>query len=175
MATTIIMLDLKEVLQFTRIVRTQKPALLKAAANRFARYTRQRFISLSGKGGGEWPKLHPTTVSRKEARGIAQNPSWILRESDTLLKSLGAKPKNDYYIVGIVKPALKPPPTYMKVVKRTRRKVTYKAITTGQLARFHHFGRGNNPRRPIFTKPNTNMRKQMTEDVRKELRKLRGK
>lgn len=144
-----------------RFQRQNQPTLISTAAERFARYQRSRFISLSSRPG-QWAKLKDSTVERKERRGIADNSEWILREYDVMLNAIGVKIIGKRTYVGFV---------------RDRRHPRGKMIS--QLVRIHSLGLRNLPIRKPLGLPNRSTMRKMVEDVRDRynriIRQNRGK
>lgn len=149
-----VVVDLANALNIKRYSQNNKPKLVETAANRYLQYSRNRYISLSA-GGGEWPGLKLTTVARKIRRGIADDPTAILRESDTILNELQVK------IIGKV--------TYVGIFSN-RMHPRGPAIT--KLALIHTVGTILIDARPIVVSPPNQVRKRMVDDIRTTYNKL---
>lgn len=149
-----IIADMKPLLNVYRFAEKNQPILLEVAAKRYLQYLRRRYISQSA-GGGGWEDLEDSTVDSKEARRVARNPNWILREYDLVLKSLGIKntPKRVY--VGVVNSEPHP-----------------RGNTTIEIAKVHQKGTDLIPRRVIIPKVENTIRRKMVDDVRKEYDKV---
>lgn len=157
--------DLTQIFQLKRFSDKNRPILLRVAAQRYAKFLRNRFISLSAGSSrdGQWRNLVERTIKRKERR-LAKNPHYILRETDQLLNSIRARSREQEYIVGVFDntPHIKVEPndpdiTILELVK----------IHQGIGKRSPHI-----PIRPIVVLPNGRVQRQMVNDVRKEYDKI---
>lgn len=140
--------NLQSLLNVDRFQKKNQPALISVAAQRYFKYLRNRFISNSS-GGSQWQRLKEDTVERKERRGIADNPEWVLREYDYLLNSMGVKVVGKQTRVGFVKDRKHP-----------------RGKTIFQLVRIHGRGEGGLPIRQAIGLPNRSTSRQMAQDVR---------
>jgi hypothetical protein len=158
-----IQIELKAIMKFRRMAPQRRKELFGTAAERYKQYLRKRYISnSSGKGG--WAELKKSTKQRKKRRGIATNPNWILRESNTLLNSMDYQlnPKGfEIGYLGIKSQDIHPTNDY-----------TAAPITVGGLAEVHHFGLGRQIARPIIVEPDSRHYKLIIEAVQKEFNKL---
>lgn len=154
-----VVLDLKELLLVDRYSKKNQPELLNQAGNRYLQFLRNSYIAKSS-GRGAWSPLSEKTIERKEQRGIADSPHWILREYDHLLYSLDIKQKGKELFVGYV---------------RDRTHLSGR-ITIHKLVKIHSLGAKKGkwklPARPIIVLPNNSLRKKMVEDVKKVYQKV---
>lgn len=147
--------DLKQLLNVQRFAKSNQPVLLNAAAKRYVQYLRNRFISLSSRPG-TWPKLAESTIKRKIRVKVAVNPKWILRESDTMLNSLGIRTRGNQVLAGFVRDRPHP-----------------RAKSVNYLVKLHsHIIESKLPYRPAIGSPNNATRKRMTEDIRDEYNRV---
>ena len=147
-------LDLSRLLNVDRYQKSNQPKLLDIAADRYLRYLRNRYISLSA-GGGEWPDLTDSTIKSKAWRGIADNPSAILREYDLLLNSMGKVIRGKEIYVGYTSNRQHP-----------------RGISIFQLVRIHSKGEGRVPKRRVIGLPNQQTLKNMVNDVRSRYNRI---
>lgn len=153
-ATINIVIDLRPLLEVTRYAVKNRPTLLKVAADRYVSYLRNRYFAMSS-GGGDWPPLQESTIIRKERRGWASDPDAILRETDTLIDSIGSRTRGQYVYVGFVRNSGHP-----------------RAPSILELARIQQEGTATIPFRPIIVPPNSRTRRQMVEAIKKEYNKI---
>jgi len=150
-----IIIDLKELMNINRYTEKNRTVLLDTAANRYLKYLKTRFISFSA-GRGDWDPLKPDTIRIKTKRGVRGNPSWILRESDTLLNSLGIKKETGRIRVGLT---------------RYRAHPRFNG-TSIMLRKIHQYGDGVVPQRIIVPVIASNTRRQIVDDIKKEYNKI---
>lgn len=143
-----IVADLRKVLNVSRFSRRNQPVLTKTAAQHYVNFLRERYL-INSAGGGDWPGLKEETIKRKERRGIAEDPSAILRESDTVLESLGIRTRGQLVYAGFV-----------------REKDHPRGPSVNQLVIIH------STTRRIIILPSNNVRRKMAESARKEYNKL---
>ncbi len=143
-----VVVNLKPLLNVQRYAAKNKPVLLNTAANRYLQYLRNRYLSLSA-GSGEWLPLQYETVKRKERRGIADNPTHILREYDAILSSLNILIKDKQTYVGFVRDKRHP-----------------RGLRVFQLVRIHAEGLRGLPKRNAIGIPPQRTLKQMVDDIR---------
>lgn len=151
-------IDISPLMNVNRYVKKNQSTLLKTAANRYLTYLRNRYISLSS-GSGEWPPLAESTIKRKKRRiqqgyGTA-NPESILRETDTMLDTLGIRTRGKYVYVGYVRE--KPHP---------------RGPSVNQLVNIHANGGVYLPSRNAMASPNNSTRIRMVEDIRDQYNKV---
>jgi hypothetical protein len=130
-------------------------------AARYRAFLQERFVRFS-KGGGSWPALAPSTVARRREGGSVA----ILRDTGTLFAALspgfsgqpGAFEKHDglKVTVGFGGPGGHPTAP----------------VSVADLAKFHHFGLGNLPKREIIVKPDAKTLRGMSQDMRRGLGEL---
>lgn len=154
--------NLAEAFHLARYTERNRKVLTETAALRFYKYIRGRYLSLSG-GRGEWPPLADSTIKKKEQRALSNNPSAILRETDTLLGSLDVVFKSGTWLVGYVHDG--PHNDSRKSIE--------------EIAVYHNQGTDTMPQRPVLALPSSRVQRQMVEDVRnqynKEIRRVRRK
>lgn len=136
----------------------EAPQLWNTLGRRHRMMLYKRFIAMSSRASGDWgwPPLSSETLERK-ARNKARypsmfpgNPSWIMRATSIMLRTIDFIPKKDGYFVGFVRDRAYP--KYPSESRRESRKV-YSAYTVLQLAWIHHKGEGRVPRRPLIVRP----------------------
>lgn len=153
-ATINIVIDLRPLLDVTRYATKNRPTLLKVAGKRYVSYLRNRYFAMAS-GGGDWPPLQESTIVRKERRGWANDPDAILRETDTLIDSIGTRTRGQYVYVGFVRNSGHP-----------------RGPSVLELARIHQEGTATIPFRQIIVEPNSRTKRQMVEDIKKEYNKI---
>jgi len=143
--------DVSEFINIMRFAEKNRPLLLRTAAERYLRWMTKRFVAFSA-GGGHWPELKETTILRKEARAEAINPYWILRESDNLLNNFSIKEDDDGIWVGY-----------------HGDEPDHSISSESMIWLVEHHAVDN---RDAVAPPDRATKRQMTEDIRKEFRKV---
>lgn len=170
----------------------------KQAEKRYSTFITQRFSSFS-RGGGDWPALALSTIrARSEpARGRAGKGGGSgggIGARSSLGRVTTAAAKAKYGPLGLLKAAgrtvsiLVDTSMLMKAVgmngvghrsTRLPNGVQYGfndtphpgGVTIGQLASYHHFGKGHNPKRPILVEPSPAVVQGMRNDLSLAVRK----
>ena len=158
--------DLSPFLNVKRFAQKNRPTLLKVAAERYAKYLKNRYIQMAA-GRGDWLPLTERTIENKTRRSAipdgAKNPYWILRETDDLMLSIKARQRNQSYVVGYVE-------------NRLHKKLTPddRDITLLELIKIHQgiTPQPRTPVRPIIVLPDRRTNRKMVEDVRDEYNKV---
>ena len=75
--------------------------------NRVTQFYKNRYRQRAA-GRGSWAALQVSTIERKKRRGVASNPSAILREGDDLLQSLSFRIESDRLRIGFLTRARHP-------------------------------------------------------------------
>lgn len=151
-----IVASMSNLINVQRYAKHNRSTLVEAAAQRYVNFLRSSYIRRSA-GGGGWPGLAESTIKSKESRGIAENPSAILRESDTLLDLLDAQQTSDGYEVG-----------YFDDSTHSRGH-----ISIFELVEVHTYGIGKNlPERPIIVDPDGRTESRMRDDILKSYNKV---
>lgn len=137
---------------------------LKQWAVRYRTYLQQRFIR-NAAGGGVWPALSPITIARRRKGKRKSNNVQILRDTGTLLQALdpifsGAAgaiedsvPQNFFIVVGYGGASMHPSGL----------------ATVADIAKFHNFGMGHNPKRTIMVMPDSATMQEMSNDAQRNL------
>jgi len=149
--------------------------VLKQWGARYRRYARREYVENS-RGGGRWPRLHPSTIRRRR-KGQGSGPAAeILWDTGTIIGALdfkfqrkagqlqdylrargvGGRAKFEGVRVGFGGPGRHP------VAKRP----------VAMLAEAHHSGLGHLPERPIITEPDTRTLDGMGNDVERRWRTI---
>ena len=141
--------------------------MLRRWAARYATFTRRRFIKLSRGGGdatGGWPGLKASTKRRRrKARPGSKGTRQFSTLIDTNQLSRAIEPGQDGNFLQDVGGGINI--GFAAVPKRVRSGKRPSA-TLGEIASFHHFGKGNLPKRPILVDVDDNTRRQMLGDAR---------
>jgi len=153
--------DISDYLKIFRFAQKNRKTIVRLAAERYVRWLRKRYISLSAgggsddDGGGTWPELADETIERKIRRKIAKNPHYILREGDDMMDAIDMEERADGTYVGYVDEGMDHPRSSMSMVELV----------------VHHAGTG----RDAIARPSNTIRKRMADDVRKEWNKMKRK
>lgn len=154
-------IDVSTFAEMKRKANPRSPEMMrwrKRAAVRYRAEQYTRFV-LYSRGGGNWKPTKSRKTSRRTGR--RKNGKFILRQTDTLLKSLTPVFKNlpgqlerldgDTIVVAIGGSATHP---------------TNSLITVGELAHIHHFGLGIQEAREILVQPSQQFRRATIKDLR---------
>jgi len=151
--------DLSQAMNVMRFARKNRSALLETAAKRYLKFLEERHLA-----GANWPPLSEETIKRKVRRqkqfGTAADPSSVLQETMFLVENLDMEKTKQGWNVGHTKNRVHP-----NVGRKGR-------LLTNKLIRIHTLGEGNVPPRKVIDKPTTTVRKEMTEDIRREYRRM---
>lgn len=142
--------DIRSLINIQRYAEKNRPLIVRTAANRYLQFLRNRYISLSAGSSSQWMPLALSTVLRKIRRGIADDPTAILREYDVLLNSLNLKVNGQITYVG-----------YTSDKKHPRGPSVFFLVII-------HADTG----RRIIVLPSESVKKRMVDDIRKDYNKI---
>lgn len=142
--------------------------MLRRWAARYATFTRKRFIQQSR--GGEWPDLAPST---KRARARAKAAHGKRKKSGSRA-SVASRRFSILIDVGHLRDAILPKMTGNLLadgpglvdIGFSGSTSAAAGVTFGDLATWHHYGRGNNPERTILVGPDQSTLRGMAADAR---------
>jgi hypothetical protein len=147
---------------FSRLTSTNSPVVMKILKQwgfLYRAWAMNRFDVYS-KGGGDWPALKPATIRRR--RGKGQNVA-ILRDTGLLFM--------------VLQPAFQSTAGAVQQFGDFSVTVGYgggaphgtSKTTIADIASFHNFGMGHNPKREIIATPDPALLKKMTDVANKDL------
>jgi hypothetical protein len=150
--------------KLTKLVTSNSPVVLKTLkqwAFLYRAWAQNRFDKYS-KGGGDWPALSPITIRRR--RGKGQNVA-ILRDTGLLFMVLQPVFQN---IAGSIE-------TFGNFSVTTGyggsalHTGTGSRATIADIASFHNYGMGHNPKREIIAAPDDRLYEKLTDVANKNL------
>lgn len=148
--------DLSQMINLRRYTNEHKDILLRVAAQTYLNFLRQSYLVRSG-GGKGWASLKKSTIRSKRSRGIAENPSAIMRESDLLYTMLDKQVTPTKVFVGYIR----------------NRSHSRGSKTVFELVKIHATGAAKNLSvRSIIELPDGRTRNRMINDIKQEYDKI---
>jgi hypothetical protein len=134
---------------------------LKQWGARYRGFAMKRFDIFS-KGGGDWAPLKPATIARRR-KGKGTGAIAILRDTSTLFRALNP-------ILGQPGQLEQYPGTFtVELGFGGNQAHPNSKATIADIAAFHNFGMGNNPKRQIIVVPDAHTLEQMSKDAERNL------
>ena len=162
-------IDIPGLTKFYQAISTNSPVLVKTLkqwAFRYRAFVQRRFAQYSH-GAGDWPKLSPRTIARRRKGKRNTSHVDILRDTGTLFRALQPEflqlPGQLEDINGIFQ---------VEVGYGGPAKHPNGPATVADIASFHNFGMGHNPRRQIIVNPTPELIVKMQEDAARNLSKV---